>query len=257
MRLRLATWNLEGGGLDGADDTRMRRQMELLSSLSLDVALFQEAKGWAREGSRVAYDAEELLGMRGWLYPSAHHGCDLAIYIRPESGLRPAFERHEGGYPYWHGVARLAVRSPGFPGLLYLASTHLAPASEDQRYLEAQSFQLIVESGPLIAGGDWNALSASGPEPPGAASAAAGKLDRRAACRLEAAGLRDTGTLLGDPTPTVGHRGSLPYRCDRVYTSLPPGSVTGHQVIKVPPGLSDHMPVVTEHDLSIAAEAMR
>jgi hypothetical protein len=31
MRLRLATWNIENGGLNGADDARMCRQMELLS----------------------------------------------------------------------------------------------------------------------------------------------------------------------------------------------------------------------------------
>ena len=82
------------------------------------------------------------------------------------------------------------------------------------------------------------------------------KLDRRAAEALEELGLTDVGSHTGDATPTVGHASKLPYRCDRIYTSLPAEAITGYQVITTADDESDHRPVIAEFDLTHAASTM-
>lgn len=135
-----------------------------------------------------------------------------------------------------------------------LASCHLAPSSPERRLAEAESFALIEEHGTLIAGGDWNALPAGDPEPPRPVSGKhRRKLDRRAAEALEELGLLDVGSHMRDTAPTVGHASKLPYRCDRLYTSLPPETTTGYEVITTVDAESDHRPVIAEFDLTRAA----
>jgi hypothetical protein len=53
-------------------------------------------------------------------------------------------------------------------------------------------------------------------------------------------------------TPTVGHDSELPYRCDRVYTSVPATAVAGYRVVTSADNESDHRLVVAEFDLGIA-----
>jgi endonuclease/exonuclease/phosphatase family metal-dependent hydrolase len=252
VKLTLATWNIKAGGTDAGDTARLHRQMALLAGLGLSAAALQECKCWNKENYRTFHLAERLLGMRGFLSRSAHHGCHLAVFIRESAGLRVLEQRHECGNEWWHGVACVLVQAGGFPQPLQLASCHLAPSSPARRLAEAEAFALVAERRPLIAGGDWNALPASDPEPPGPAGKHRRKLDRRPARALEELGLLDAGAHLGDITPTVGHASRLPYRCDRVYTSLPAAAITGHEVITSADDQSDHRPVIAEFDLSIA-----
>lgn len=257
MNLTFATWNIRSGGIDAGSDARLRRQLELLSDLSPSVVALQECKDWDLGNFRTLYLAERLIGMRGFLSPSAHHGCHLAVFIRESAGLRVIEQRHEQGNEWWHSVACISVEVEGLLRLLQLASCHWAPSSPARRLAEAESFALVAERGPLIAGGDWNALPASDPEPPGPVLGKnRRKLDRRAAEALEELGLLDVGALLGDMTPTVGHASTLPYRCDRVYTSLPTAAITGHKVITGADDESDHRLVFAEFDLARAADTM-
>ena len=252
--LTFATWNIKGG-VDGGDDGRLHRQMALLAGLGLSAAAIQECKDWDLGNFRTLHLAERLLGMRGFLSPSAHHGCHLAVFVRESAGLRVVEQRHERGNEWWHGVACVLVEADGFSQPLQLASCHLAPSSPARRLAEAESFALVAERGPLIAGGDWNALPASDPEPPGPVTGKhRRKLDRRAAEALEELGLLDAGAHLADVTPTVGHASKLPYRCDRVYASLPAAAITGHTVITSADEESDHRPVIAEFDLAWAAD---
>jgi len=115
------------GGIDAGDDARLRRQMALLAGLVPSVAAIQESKDWDRGNFRTFHLAERLLGMRGFLSPSAHHGCHLAVFVREGAGLRVTEQRHEYGDPWWHGVACVLVEADGFPRPLQLASCHLAP----------------------------------------------------------------------------------------------------------------------------------
>jgi endonuclease/exonuclease/phosphatase family metal-dependent hydrolase len=258
VNLTFVTWNIRSGGIDDGRDERLRRQMELLAGLDPSVVALQECKNWDLPDFRAFHLAERLLGLRGYLCRSAHHGCHLAVFIREGAGLQVTGQRHEHGDPWWHGVACVVAEAAGFPRPLQLASCHLAPASPARRLAEAESFALIEARGPLIAGGDWNALPAGDPAPPGTvAGRQRRKLDRGAARALEETGLADVGAHAADTTPTAGHAGGLAYRCDRIYTTLPATAITGYQVITTAGADSDHRPVLARFDLTRAAPSPR
>jgi endonuclease/exonuclease/phosphatase family metal-dependent hydrolase len=153
-------------------------------------------------------------------------------------------------------VARVVVAADGYLQPLHLASVHLAPSSPAIRLAEAEALGLLVGDGPVIAGGDWNALPAAGPEPPAAAGRQRRKLDRSAAIALEEAGLLDVGTHVKDMTATVGHASELAYRCDRIYTTLPAETITGYDVITTVDADSDHRPVMARFDLARSPDAV-
>lgn len=253
MKLTYATWNTLAGGTDDGSDARLRRQMTLLASLSPTAVALQECRYWERDYYRTFHLAEQLLGMRGFLSPSAHHGCHLAIFIRENAGLRMLEQRHEHGPPYWHGAASIVVTADRYPQPLQLASVHLAPSSPAIRLAEAEAFSLVANRYPVIAGGDWNALPAGDLEPPEAGQRSWPTLDRRPAEALEEAGFLDAGACAEDATPTVGHDSELSYRCDRIYTTLPASTITGYQVITTADSESDHRAVIAEFDLTRAA----
>lgn len=257
MQLTFATWNLFEGGIDGGDDARMHRQMAVLQAAQPDVVALQELTGWERDGEMLVYRAERLLGgMRGFLARSTH-SCHLGVFIRESSGLRVIRTRHEERLPYWHGVACVETEADGF-GRLLLASAHLAPSSPAWRLGEAEAFKLIAEAGPLIVGGDWNAVPAGDPQPNPCGKDAEHirrKLDRAPARALEASGLTDIAARMDSRTPTVGHTTAdrLAYRCDRIYTTLPAETVVGYQVVADADAESDHRPVVGRFSLKRAA----
>jgi len=257
MNLICVTWNVRDGGVDAGSDARLRRQLPVLAGLGPGVVALQECKYWDRDYFRTFHVAEQLLGMRGYLSRSAHHGCHLCVFVREDAGLRVIEQRHERGYPYWHGAARVVVMAGGCPRPLQLASCHLAPSSPSIRLAEAEAFGLVAREFPVIAAGDWNALPAADPAPPGAEGRWRRKLDRRAAEALEEAGFLDVGARAGDLTPTVGHDSEPAYRCDRIYTTLPAGAITGYEVITTADAESDHRPVIAGFDLTRAADDAR
>ncbi|MGH3282560.1 MAG: endonuclease/exonuclease/phosphatase family protein, partial [Trebonia sp.] len=222
MILTFGTYNLEYGGIDHGSDARLRRQLALLDDAGADVWALQECN-WG--GSGALYLAEQALGMRGFLARSARHPRGgLAVLVCETSGITITGTRHEEGPPYWHGVAVVHAEVAGF-GPLRFASAHLAPSSPAQRLIESEALALLAEKddlGPLVIGGDWNAVPVGGPAPdtggihPGKARR---KLDSRAAGAL-AEYMTDAGACLGATAPTVGHRSAdrLAYLCDRVYT---------------------------------------
>lgn len=252
MKLTFGSCNLEHGGLDGGDDARLRRQLALLAGARADAWALQECRGWTGDAYRALFLAERELGMRGFLARSSRHGCDLAVFVREAAAIRVTGQEHEEGPPWWHAVACVVTEVAGF-GLLRLASAHLAPSAPTLRLIEAEAFALIARKGPVIAGGDWNAVPAQGPPPatdgihPGKARR---KLDARPAQDL-AEYLTDAAGAVGDHAPTVGHTpaGKLAYRCDRVYTTLPVHAITGYQVIHEDNPESDHRPVVATFTL--------
>ena len=72
------------------------------------------------------------------------------------------------------------------------------------------------------------------------------KLDGRPAEELEDTGLRDIGAALANTAPTFST--PLPYRCDRIHTTLPANVLINYEV--VPPEkkpLSDHRAVIAEN----------
>jgi endonuclease/exonuclease/phosphatase family metal-dependent hydrolase len=253
MELTFGSYNFEYGGIDDGDDARLRRQLAMLDGIRAHVWAFQECSSWKDNGA--LYVAEEALGMRGFIARSARHpGGDIAVFVNESWGIKviPPGERHEEKPPYWHGVALVAAEIDGF-GPVRFASAHLAPSAPTLRVVEAEAFQLIAEKPvPLIAGGDWNAYPLGDPEPdahgvhPGKARR---KADTRAAEAL-AEYMIDVGSFLCNTTPTVGHRGDkLPYRCDRVYTTLPGSTIEDIKVFHEEDPQSDHRPVMATFTL--------
>jgi endonuclease/exonuclease/phosphatase family metal-dependent hydrolase len=251
-QLVAGTYNLEFGGIDDGNPSRLRRQLAMLARVQADVWFFQECSGWQADRTRTQGMVEQALGMRGFFARSNRGpGGDVAVFIRESAGIRFVERRHEEQpVPFWHAVAHIVCEIPGF-GLIRFASAHLAPSSPAQRLIEAEAFQLLAEKdhlGPLIAGGDWNAFPLNAPDP-GAEWAHEGKrrrkTDARAAMAL-AEFMTDVGDLLGVRAPTVGHRGDgVPYQCDRLYTTLPPEAVKGFAVIEeAGEPESDHKPGV-------------
>ncbi len=252
------SYNLLAGGFDDGRDDRLRHQLVLLADLGADAWASQECTGWRAAGCRVLYHAEHILGLRGFLVPSSHHGCDLAMFVRKSAGLRVIAEQHELGHPYWHAIACLIVETAWPGSSLHLVSAHLAPSSPSIRLAEAEALALIAKDGPVIAGGDWNAVPATDPEPPldGAdPGQARRKLDRSAARTLEETGFIDVAAHLGDLRPTVGHASGLSYRCDRVYTTLPAEAIVSYQVVTEYEPASDHRPVVATFNLDAVNKA--
>ena len=247
MKLTFGTYNLELGGIDRGDASRLTRQLALLAEADADVWALQECSGWADPRTRTLAQAEDALGMRGYLCDGAH-GFPLAILVRESSGIKVVEQRHENRPPYWHGVAHVVARAPGY-GPIRFASAHLAPSSPTLRAAEAEAFALIAgaaDLGPLIAGGDWNACPTGDPDPDTDQTDPAKtrrKQDTRAAVALEEH-MTDVAAHLHDRAPTVGHRRNdkLAYRADRIYTTLPYPMITAYHVIREDHPESDHRP---------------
>lgn len=251
----IGSCNLLNGGLDDDGDGRLRRQLAVLAGLEADAWAFQECKEWQASGYRALFLAERVLGMRGFLARSNHHGCHLAVFVREPAGIRVTGQRHEQAPPYWHAVARVVIEADGSPGPLHLVSAHLAPSSPSIRLAEAEALGLLAKDGPVIAGGDWNAVPAADPDPPldGVDPGhARRKLDRAPARAIEEAGFTDVAAHCGNQTPTVGHLGPdrLAYRCDRIYTTLPPAAIEGYRVVTEDEPASDHRPIVATFNLA-------
>jgi len=252
------SYNWQGCSGDG-EDGRLTRQLALLSDVRADAWAFQGCSGWRDCGGRTLFLAEQILGLRGFLAPSSRPGGDLAVFVR-EPGLRVTAERHEHGYPFWHGVARLVVATP-WPGTsLQLVSADLAPSSPVIRLAEAEALAVIAEDGLVIAGGSWNALSAADPEPSSDGiqhGHGHGRrvLDRSAACAIEETGFVDVAGYLRDLRSTVGHDGGLRYRCDRVYSTFPLSAIVSYEVIEEYEPVSGHRPLVATFDLESASHA--
>ncbi|GLW09547.1 hypothetical protein Misp01_46760 [Microtetraspora sp. NBRC 13810] len=229
--LKVGTYNLLDGGL-GDDDSRLRRQLDVLKEQCLDIVALQEAKHWNQDGAKPFHLAQSVLGMRGYLAQSAHHGCHLVTLVGPR--VRVIEERHETGHPYWHGVNVLRTEIDGKP--VDLINAHLAPSVPEIRVQEARALRLLVGSRPVIACGDWNAAALEDdPRIAEDANPARSELktDRGPAQALLDAGLVDVGGYLHDLTPTVGHAragSGVSYRADRIYTT-DPEAASDHRLI--------------------------
>jgi hypothetical protein len=249
------SYSWQGGGFDDEQEGRLQSQLVLLSDVRADAWVFQGCSGWRDSGGRTLFLAEQILGLRGFLTSSPHQGGDLAVFVRESAGLRVIAERHEHGYPFWHAVARLVVATP-WPGTTFhLVSAHLAPTSPTIRLAEAEALAMVAKDGFVIAGGSWNALSVTDPEPslngiePGHGRRV---LDRSAAYALEETGFVDVAGYLRDLRPTVGHSGGLRYRCDRIYSTFPVSAIVSYEVIEEYEPVSGHRPVVSTFKLDAA-----
>ncbi|MDF5758411.1 endonuclease/exonuclease/phosphatase family protein [Spongiactinospora sp. TRM90649] len=262
MKLTVGTYNLDEGGLDGGDESRLLNQLDLLAPLGLDLLGIQEAKRWDAgpkdDNDRLLNLAAARLGMSyRALVHSNHHGCHLAVFVRERSGLRVVREHHDQAVPWWHALAAVELAVDGWPRPLWFLNTHLAPASPTTRKAEAEAFDLFRGRDTILVG-DFNAAAVdeSPADGPGVHPAQARrKSDRAAAQAIEESGFLDLATVFGDPAPTVGHRHGPSYRADRIYSNLRRGAWKSYTVVQErDKPLSDHRPVIGVADLSTTGE---
>ncbi|MGH8966891.1 MAG: hypothetical protein ACRDXB_16390 [Actinomycetes bacterium] len=240
-------------GRPGLDDSRLRKQLALLSRHNLDVLGVQEAKWGVHSPDLAAFVAAEL-GMSWWFVgPSPFYGCDLAAFVRTGDHLLVEKATHLPGAPFVHGLIDVKLRIAGHPRPVHFLVGHSAPSSPGVRLLEAQMVT-VQRRLDVIYGADFNAAAlgetpdTTGLDPYKVAK----KLDTRPAEELAAAGFHDVGHTRGDRTPTVGHGtpgdggDNLAYRCDRILTTLPTACITGYGVELGGDDLSDHRAVWAE-----------
>lgn len=252
------SYNWQGRNFDDEQDRdeALQRQLATLADRRADAWAFQGCSRWSLDGGRLLFQAEQILGLRGFLARSRRSADETAVFVRESGGIRVIAERHEHGHPFWHAIARLAVATP-WPGVTFhLVSVHLAPTSPAIRLAEAEALAAIVEEGLMLAGGSWNAFSAADPEPSPAETGYDRRvLDRSAAYALEEAGYIDAAGHLRDHRPTVGHAGGLRYRSDRIYSTFPAAAIMSYEVIEEYEPVSSHRPLVATFDLESAQHA--
>ncbi|ARQ67744.1 hypothetical protein CAG99_01885 [Streptomyces marincola] len=103
MRINVVTCNFENNG--GGVPHRWERMHQRLRSLKPSLLFRQEMWGSEHEGSLVAYRAENVLGLRGWL----GQGASTAVFADTEL-LTPVREWQERGNPWVMPPTALTLR---------------------------------------------------------------------------------------------------------------------------------------------------
>ncbi|TYB47811.1 hypothetical protein [Actinomadura chibensis] len=272
--LRVATYNLHTGGLDGddpehfsRDDSRLRQQVDLLASLDLDLIGLQEATWGMFADERLDGVAADLGMSWRFLGRSSFYGRNLATLIRVGDKITVGARdvAHLTGPPFVNGLTDVTLTIAGHPRPVHLLVGDCAPSSATIRLAEAET-ATAHRHHDLIYLADFTAAALDDdPDTTGTDNATArSKLDKRPAETLAAAGFHDVGHIKGDRTPTTGHRApnqhqhqhqhrdALALRSDRIYTTLPTETITGYGVELGGDALSDHRIVWAEFTRPIA-----
>ncbi|MFE2726332.1 endonuclease/exonuclease/phosphatase family protein [Kitasatospora sp. NPDC059327] len=138
---------------------------EALSAYPFDVLFRQEMTHSAADGGRLLHEAERMLGMRGFLGPSApaESPNPCGLFVREDTF------RVTGVWPqekdWWLPPCAVSVRyaEAGVP--LQLASVHLSYRSPARRQIEAGNMTTWQRPNlAVLLGGDFNSYSGSGIE---------------------------------------------------------------------------------------------
>ncbi|WP_242891083.1 hypothetical protein [Actinomadura litoris] len=267
--LRVGTYNLFEGGLANLadhnrpgdigepdlDDSRLRKQLGLLSRHNFDVVGLQEAT-WGVHSPELEKLIAAELGMR-WSFVgrSNFYGCDLATFVRTGDNLTVEHVEHLTGAPFVHGLTNVTIRITGRRRPIHVLVGHSAPSSPGVRHLEAETITVHRHLDVIYLCDHNSAAIDDNPKTTGLDPyKTAKKLDTTPAQELDAAGFRDVGRVWKDPTPTVGHGtpnedgdgDHLAYRCDQIRTTLPTACITGYGVELNGDKWSDHRLVWAE-----------
>ncbi|MCX5103622.1 endonuclease/exonuclease/phosphatase family protein [Streptomyces sp. NBC_00439] len=278
--LRICTYNLLNGGLDGWTDgltstrglstTRWRGQMELLRKLDLDVLAVQEAKLYNSGG--MAEATGKALEMDWELAPSGSHGCHLVTFVRRGRVSFRGFVPDAAEGKFHHTLSRASLVSEESGWRFDLFNTHLAPFNPDDRSSEVGWVTEFGTADDVIIAGDLNGMWPGDAEPENwdwlpvnlhsrhrriNPDGTYGPSNRDAQAKLRHAGFSDPVTSLGYPWgATVGHWSAsenYPMRFDHILPSAGcSGRLRGWKIIRTPNvcRLSDHLPVVADFSLS-------
>lgn len=269
--LRVGTYNL----MDGSKD-KWPGQMDLLASLDLDILCLQEAKDWDRNLRERVYATAERLRLCPQFAPSAWHGSHLVTLYRSSRLTCIGFTPDVASSRFHHRMSRSVFQIPGLEGdaSLDVIHTHLDPFDPQDRLAEVSWLTEQVTPGPYtLLVGDLSSIGAGDAEPDDWSKVPAhlqsrhrmvmpdgtyGGVDRRAINVLMAAGYVDPPVHLDTPVPpTAGYWSDdaeqWDHRSDHILASLSLApSLRSYTVVDTPETrrLSDHLPVVTTHDLA-------
>ncbi|MFJ9617848.1 endonuclease/exonuclease/phosphatase family protein [Streptomyces noursei] len=277
MNLRAATWNLFLGGLDGADETRLDRQAEILSEIDADIVCLPECNRWDEDNEGRLWWMAHTLGLQPVAMVRSRLGTPpvqnhTALLYRP-SKLRLMGRAILGRDVFHHALIRARFRPVGEQDdrrdFLVLA-THLSYTDGETRLREARwmtdyggEFPGMPTAGVLLAD-----LNVPDREPPDwslipknlhsryrivQADGTFGGVDQRALDVLFGSGWQDPQTLTRvQRSPTVGHfypTEPVPWCLD--YALVHGMDVTSYRTHDTPQarGASDHLPVVADLEI--------
>lgn len=208
--LTVMSLNLLMGGGD-----RLPGLLGMVTDVSPQILLLQEANGWADEGDLRASALESELGMRGKIAPSAT-GFHTGIFTTEDLGWVEWREKY--AHATFHGHAELVVDA-GLPEPLVIISAHLNPWSTDAATPEAQLLlgrahkeaADKIAGGLGILGGDINHVAPGDPEPPWDQVSPADRASRTIASEPELRANRSVGQVLarGDMVDVAAHLADL------------------------------------------------
>jgi endonuclease/exonuclease/phosphatase family metal-dependent hydrolase len=259
--VRLVTYNILDGGLDGGRSDRWQPLLEVITGAHPDVLVLNECNHFDAAGHAHLHRMERETGLRGLLAPSAT-GYHVAVFVAPDVQL---VEHHPQPGPHHSSLRVRGVRG-GLP--FTLVAVHLCPFGGQTRLVEAEALTRVASADEWVfIAGDMNALSPSDaqrydpnrwlPRRRVRHLLAGGQaLDTRALGLLEASGLVDLGRHVGCTTPTVltplaAEHESYQVRLDHVFASAPVLPwVRSVEVIRSDAAqrASDHYPVVVDID---------
>ncbi|MEU3973411.1 endonuclease/exonuclease/phosphatase family protein [Streptomyces bacillaris] len=138
------TWNLYCGGLDGADESRLRVQTEILADLAPDILCLPECTWWDEADERRLWQTAHRLGLapvnmvRSYVGDGRNH---TTLFYRP-SRLQLIGRRTLGAGVFHHALIRARLRpveagGEGAPDFLAFG-THFSHLDGDARLREAR-----------------------------------------------------------------------------------------------------------------------
>ncbi|MEU4659505.1 endonuclease/exonuclease/phosphatase family protein [Streptomyces sp. NPDC023723] len=144
MKLRAVAWNLYLGGLDGADESRLRTQMKILADLAPDILCLPECTRWDEDDQRRLWWTAHELGLTPVAMAPSRIGDGrnyTTLLYRP-SRLRLIGRRVLGREVFHHALIRARLRpvaAGDHDGCDFLAfGTHFSYVDGDVRLHEAR-----------------------------------------------------------------------------------------------------------------------
>ncbi|MCZ7649589.1 MAG: endonuclease/exonuclease/phosphatase family protein [Planctomycetota bacterium] len=152
-RLRVLTWNLLEGGMDG----RLEGILRHIRSVRPDVVALQECNGWHARGEKLLRHAARTLKMQAFPYWT-QHGYQPAILTRVNGAEAIA---HDDQDPFHLGYQELRLPLPG-GRTWHFFNTHLNPFEEKARLVEMRTLTRVMKpyrSGFCSLTGDLNSVA--------------------------------------------------------------------------------------------------
>ena len=261
--MRLMTYNILTGGLDGLDGSRWPLIVDVIRKADPDILVLNECNYFDLERNRNFHRMERETNMHG-LVANAETGFHVAIFVRDGHFIESRGTSHS----FHHAMLETSIQWQGHT--IRVVGVHMCPFGGHSRAMEAEYLtRFSREQEWVFLAGDMNAISprdAHRVDRGGWAQRRQARhllpgtkdLDTRAVAMLEdsgfvdlaaQAGINDIPTVL---TPLRSDHDSYRLRIDYVFGSQRVASALKHAEVvagKLSDRASDHYPVLVDVDL--------